>query len=209
MGGSRILVVDDEKNILGLLELELGYEGYKVDTALDGREAIKKAQENIYDLILLDIMLPGISGIEVCRKIRKFSDVPIIMLSARDDINSRVMGLDTGADDYLIKPFLIEELLARVRVCFRRKAKERLKLQPESQSQSQYLIADTLRVNTLTHEVSRSDKTIELTKKEYDLLVYLLQNKFIVLSREQILEIVWVRIYMMVRCNHYLASLLD
>ncbi|MDK2919560.1 MAG: hypothetical protein PWQ37_2293 [Candidatus Petromonas sp.] len=179
----NILIVEDEKQIVRFLELELKYEGYIIDTAFDGREGLKKAEENRYDLILLDIMLPELNGMEVCRRIRQFSNLPIIMLTAKDDVTDKVMGLDIGADDYITKPFAIEELLARIRAALRRKS--------EVVENLENLQIGNLTMDLSKHQVNRNGKLIELTKREYDLLEYLMKNKGIVLTREQILEKVW------------------
>lgn len=178
----RILIIEDEKQIARFLELELKYEGYVVEIEYDGREGLRKVEENVPDLILLDIMLPEVDGLEVCRKIRGFSKVPIIMLTARDETADMVMGLDIGADDYISKPFIMEELLARIRAALRRSQPAQI---------SKILIADDLRMDLSKHRVYRGNKVIDLTKKEYDLLQYLLMNKGIVLTRDQILEKVW------------------
>ena len=179
----RILIIEDEKQIARFLELELTHEGYAVDIETDGREGLNKVKETHYDLILLDIMLPGINGMEVCRRIRQFSDIPIVMLTARDEITSKVMGLDIGADDYITKPFSIEELLARLRVVLRRRN--------TGFNSSKTLQIKDLVMDLTSHHITRNGKVIELTKKEYDLLEYLMQNQKIVLTREQILEKVW------------------
>lgn len=178
----KILIIEDEKQMAMFIEMELNHEGYSVDVEHDGREGLKRIEENEYDLILLDIMLPGLNGMEVCRRVRQFSDVPIIMLSARGEITDRVMGLDIGADDYLTKPFAIEELLARIRVV-RRKNTVKTKFHE--------LKVSNIVMNNTTHQVTRGGKIIELTKKEYDLLEVLLSNKNIVLTREQLIEKVW------------------
>jgi DNA-binding response OmpR family regulator len=178
----KILVIEDEENIARFIKLELNHEGYIADVATNGLDGLSKVKQNTYDLIILDIMLPRVSGIEVCKKVRQFSDIPIIMLTAKDDIYAKVMGLDTGADDYMTKPFAIEELLARIRANLRRKNEE---------LNSTILIAKDLVMNLEKHQVTRDGKTIELRKKEYDLLEYLIRNKEIVLSRNQILEKVW------------------
>jgi two-component system, OmpR family, response regulator ArlR len=179
----RILIIEDEKQIARFLELELTHEGYTVDIQTDGRTGLNKIKETHYDLILLDIMLPGINGMEVCRRIRQFSDIPIVMLTARDEITSKVMGLDIGADDYITKPFSIEELLARLRVILRR--------QNTNSNPAKVLQIKDLMMDLTSHHIIRSGQIIELTKKEYDLLEYLLKNQKIVLTREQILEKVW------------------
>lgn len=179
----KILIIEDEKHIARFLELELVHEGYCVEIEYDGRNGLKRVEENEPGLILLDIMLPGINGIEVCRRIRQFSKVPVIMLTARDETTDKVMGLDIGADDYITKPFVIEELLARIRAALRKKVQD--------EKDQRALAAGNLRMDPLKHQVMRNNEEIELTKKEYDLLEYLLFNKEIVLSRDQILENVW------------------
>lgn len=178
----KILLVEDEKQMAIFVDMELTHEGYKVDIAYDGREAVKKAEENEYGLILLDIMIPSINGIEVCRRIRQFSRVPIIMLTAKSDISDKVMGLDVGANDYLTKPFAIEELLARIRVYEREKHREN--------RNDEIKVRDVVMDNR-THQVERAGKKIELTKKEYDLLETLLLNKNLVLTRDQLIEKIW------------------
>ncbi|MBZ9622254.1 response regulator transcription factor [Clostridium sp. FP2] len=178
----RILLVEDEKLISMFVEMELDHEGYKVDLAWDGREALNIAEESQYDLILLDIMIPGINGIEVCRRIRQSSMVPIIMLTAKSDISDKVLGLDVGANDYLTKPFAIEELLARIRVYERNKS--------ISDNRCEIKVRDIV-IDNKAHNVKRSGKEIELTKKEYDLLEMLLINKDVVLTRAQLIEKVW------------------
>ncbi len=178
----KLLIIEDERQIARFLELELSHEGYQVDLGSDGREGLEKVKQNHYDLILLDIMLPGLSGMEVCRRIRHFSSIPIVMLTAKDDIESKVMGLDIGADDYITKPFSIEELLARLRVALRHQTKD---------SSPKELYFKDLVMDQIRHQVTRKGKNLELTKKEYDLLEYLIVNQGIVLTRENILEKVW------------------
>jgi DNA-binding response OmpR family regulator len=178
----KILLVEDEKQMAMFIEMELTHDGYKVDVEYDGREALNQVGNTEYDLILLDIMIPGLNGIEVCRRIRQFSFVPIIMLTAKSDVSDKVLGLDIGANDYLTKPFAIEELLARIRVYTREKV-----LKNEV---SKIKLKDIIMDNK-THQVWRAGKEIELTKKEYDLLKTLLINKNIVLSRTQLIEEVW------------------
>lgn len=179
----KILVIEDEKKIARFLELELTHEGYEVHCEHNGRAGLEKAEKSGYDLILLDILLPGLNGIEICRKIRQTSGVPIIMLTAKDDTADIVAGLDIGANDYMTKPFAIEELLARIRTVFRSLGnKENL---------SDILTTADLSVDLAKHLVSRSGQQIDLTKLEFDLLIYLLKNKGIVLTRNQMLETVW------------------
>ncbi len=188
MPSYKILIIEDEKQIARFIELELKHEGYDVYMCYDGKEGLKKVEEIHPDLIVLDIMLPGINGIEICRKVRQYSNVPIIMVTAKDDIPDKVMGLDSGADDYVTKPFAIEELLARIRAALRKS--KQLNIIREVLT-----IAD-LTIDTSKRIVKRADKIIELTKREYDLLEYLVRNKGIVLTRDQILENVWGYSYM-------------
>ena len=183
MSRIRILIIEDERQIARFLELELSHEEYEVDIAYDGREGLEKVNSEKYALILLDVMLPGINGIEVLRRIRQNMETPVIMLTAKDEVTDKVMGLDTGADDYVTKPFLIEELLARIRAALRKK---------DGRKQDTTLLkVSDLELDTLRHETKRADHAIELTKKEYDLLEYLIRNKGLVLTRSQILEKVW------------------
>lgn len=177
----RILIVEDEKQIARFLQLELQHEGYSVITENNGLEGLNRLKVEDFGLVLLDIMLPGIDGIEVCKELRKFSDIPVIMITARDATTDKVKGLDIGADDYITKPFEIEELLARIRALFRRR--------PDKSSN--ILEAADLTIDTEKYQVRRANKKIELTKKEYDLLVYLLENQGIVLNREEILNTIW------------------
>lgn len=164
------------------IEMELTHEGYKVDIVYDGREALEKVENTEYQLILLDIMIPGLNGIEVCRRIRQFSCVPIIMLTTKSGVSDKVLGLDVGANDYLTKPFAIEELLARIRVYGREKLVK---------SKFDEVKVKEIVMDNKTHQVWRSGREIELTKKEYDLLEKLLINKNIVLTRERLIEKVW------------------
>ena len=182
-----ILVVEDEEKIARVLELELEYEGYSVTKVLEGFEALEAYRTGSWDLILLDVMLPGLSGIEILRRIRK-SDLltPVILLTAKSSVEDKVSGLDLGANDYITKPFQIEELLARIRAAFRIKKAE----QPEIENTDLVRFAD-LSIDRKTREVIRAGESIELTPREFDLLVYLLTNKRQVLSRDQIVEAVW------------------
>lgn len=182
----KILVVEDESKIARFIQLELEYEGYKVVVAGDGRTGLETYNQGGFDLILLDLMLPRMSGIEVCRRIRQSDEtVPVIMLTAKDDVTDKVMGLDMGADDYMTKPFEIEELLARMRVALKRKGQKRDK------HAGVMLTHGKLTINELKREVTYGEDVIELTKKEYELLKYLLENRNIALDREKILERVW------------------
>jgi two-component system, OmpR family, response regulator ArlR len=179
----KILVIEDDKRIARFIEIDLQQEGYTVEIRFDGRSGLKHVEEFVPDIVLLDVMLPEINGIEVCRRIRLFSGVPIIMITARSEVTDKVMGLDIGANDYITKPFAIEELLARIRVWLR-------KADGDAKAGKQLSIADLI-MDTSRHQVSRNGQIIALTKKEYDLLEYLLRNKEIVLSRDQIVENVW------------------
>lgn len=179
----KILVIEDEVKIARFLELELTHEGYQVDIAYDGRTGYEKAVSGEIDLIILDLMLPELSGIEVCRRVRKESDVPIIMLTAKDDVTDKVMGLDSGADDYMTKSFAIEELLARIRVILKRRGK--------TEENSNVLKAGKLILYKDEHRVTFEGKEIALSKKEFQLLSYLMDNRGIVLSREKLLDHVW------------------
>lgn len=183
MKNKDILIVEDDRAIVRILELEFKHEGYTYDIAFDGKDGLEKFQNAQYGIVLLDLMLPEISGLEVCRKIRKSSSVPVIMLTARRDITDKVIGLDLGADDYITKPFEMEELLARIRAGIRR-GKTRI-------NELKLLELADLSVNLLTREVVKQGDSIELTKTEYDLLEYLLTNKGQVLTRDQIIEHIW------------------
>ncbi|MCR4875897.1 MAG: response regulator transcription factor [Clostridiales bacterium] len=182
---SRILVVEDERKIARFLELELTHEGYEVMTAGDGRTGLEMAEKNAPDLMILDLMLPELSGIEVCRRLRHSSDLPIIMLTAKDDVSDKVMGLDMGADDYMTKPFAIEELLARIRVALR---KPRM---PGSDSREQICRAGQLTVNPARYEVRFGEEPVQLTKKEFDLLLYLMTHRGKAVTRDELLENIW------------------
>ncbi len=180
----NVLIIEDENKIARFIELELRHEGYNVDIVSDGREGLNKALSNDYDIIVLDVMLPSLNGMEVLRRIRAVSDVSVIMLSAKGDITDKVMGLDIGADDYMAKPFAIEELLARIRVCLKRKSGLASKVKEE-------LKVGKLVVNEKKHKVTYDNYEIELTKKEFDLLKYLIENKGVVVTRDNVLEKIW------------------
>ncbi|KOO40420.1 response regulator transcription factor [Priestia koreensis] len=180
----KILIIEDEESITEFLELELKHEGYEVEVAHSGRLGLEKALERDYDLILLDLMLPELSGVEVCRRVTSVKDTPIIMLTARDSVMDRVMGLDNGAEDYIPKPFSIEELFARMRVVFRRKEKT------ENQFDHKISFKD-IELDTISRTVKKSNENIELTKREYDLLLFFLQNINRVLTREIIMDRIW------------------
>jgi two-component system, OmpR family, response regulator len=186
MEKGTILVIEDEEKIARLLELELEYEGYSVTKVFDGLDALEKFRAHNWDLVLLDVMLPGISGIEILRRIRKNDrTTPVILLTAKTSVEDKVSGLDLGANDYITKPFQIEELLARIRAALRFKKTE------QSIEDVSLLSFEDLIVNQKTREVLRAGESIELTPREYDLLIFLMDNKRQVLNREQILEAVW------------------
>ena len=185
----KILIVEDELTLQETLAYNLEHQGYQVFTASDGNKAIELAKECNPDLILLDIMLPGIDGFEVCRILRKDMLVPILMLTARDDEIDRVVGLEVGADDYLTKPFSMRELVARVKALLRRVRQ----MQSNNPAEEKHQIFDfgNLRIDESRHEVSLDGIAINLKPKEYDLLLYLARHRGHILSREQILEEVW------------------
>ena len=180
----RILIVEDETKLARFVELELTHEGYAVDKAPDGREGLSKMETGDYDLVLLDIMLPGLNGLEVLRRARRSVDTPVIMLTARDTVMDKVTGLDMGAEDYVTKPFEIEELLARIRVCLRKSARRET-------SVSNVLVVGPLSLDPDRHTVSCDGQPVELTHREFDLLKILMENKGIVLSRNTLIERVW------------------
>jgi two-component system response regulator MprA len=177
----RILVVDDDPEIVSFVRRGLAYEGYKVDTAADGSEALAKAREKEPDLVILDIMMPGIDGLEVSKRLRQGSDVPILMLTAKGTVADKVTGLESGADDYLVKPFAFDELLARVRALLRRH-------QPREEETLRF---SDLSLNTATREVRRGNDPIELTAQEFDLLELFMRHPRQVLKRDLIYERVW------------------
>lgn len=187
---TRILVVEDEEKIARFVELELVHEGYEVKTTTDGRDGLSLAESGGFDLMLLDIMLPGLNGIEILRRLRKTSNLPVIMLTARDAVMDKVSGLETGANDYITKPFAIEELLARIRVCLRNKDLNNTVMS------TAILEWGALKLDTARHEVSYDGRPAELTGREFSLLQTLLENKNIVLSRDTLLEKVWGYDYM-------------
>ncbi len=177
-----ILVVEDDRRIRDMVRRGLLFEGYEVAVAEDGENALRLAREHMPDAVILDIMLPGMSGLEVCNRLRSASTVPILMLTARDAVQDRVTGLDAGADDYMVKPFSFEELLARLRALFRR---HRMEAAPDI-----YQFAD-LTLNPRTHQVFRDKEEIPLTAKEFDLLELFMRHPNQVLTREQIYDHVW------------------
>lgn len=177
----RILVVDDDPNILKVIQRGLGFEGFRVLTATSGEEALAAAREEAPDLIVLDIMLPGLDGIEVCKRLRGGLKTPILMLTARDAVRDKVAGLEAGADDYLAKPFVFDELVARVRALLRRAAPEG----PE------VLRFGDLTLDTGTREVSRGGRRMQLTAREYELLEFFMRHPRQVLTRDLIFQRVW------------------
>jgi len=179
--GGRVLVIEDDTEITDALRRSLRHEGYEVRTAGDGVEALDAAAEFIPDLVVLDLGLPRLDGIEVCRQLRADGDVPILILTARTETNDRVTGLDSGADDYLVKPFERQEFLARIRALLRRR--------PPRGSAS--LAVGNLTLNPDTREVHRANREIELTNREFELLEYLMRNERLVVSRERLLDEVW------------------
>ena len=181
---TKILLVEDEEKLARFVELELTHEGYQVEKAFDGRTGLELAEKGGFDLLLLDIMLPGLNGLEVLRRLRmEGSGVPVFMLTARDAVMDKVTGLDMGADDYVTKPFSIEELLARIRAALRK--------QTVQKKEDSLLSCADLTVDVSRHRVTRGGREIELTGREFSLLQFFMENKTIVLSRDQLLEKVW------------------
>ena len=187
MGKPRIFIVEDERRIARFLQIELEHEGYETATEENGLRAFERIAQEEYDLVLLDIMLPEMDGMTICRKVREISDIPIIMLTARDDVEDKVNGLDIGADDYMTKPFAIQELLARVRNALRKQRSGENGEGPEGEK----LQVKDLIMYPSRYEVTVQGEEVQLTKKEYSLLEYLLRNKRNVLTRDQILQEVW------------------
>lgn len=178
---ARILVIEDDEAILAFLRRGLGYEGYEVDTAENGQKGLASAGGNRPDLVVLDWMLPGMDGLEVCKRLRTMGKIPILMLTAKDSVSDRVQGLDAGADDYMVKPFNLEELLARIRALLRR---------TQTPKQKSYTFAD-LTLDTGTRRAERGERVIDLTAKEYELLELFMRNPRQVLTREMIYDNVW------------------
>jgi len=179
----KILIVEDEEKLARFLELELKHEGYAVEKVFDGRTGLELAESGRFDLILLDVMLPKLSGLELLRRLRRSHETPVIMLTARDAVMDKVTGLDMGANDYITKPFEIEELLARIRVALRRRTPK-----PET---GELLISGNLTLDPARYTVSWSGEKLSLTNREFELLHALMLNRGIVLSRERLLEQVW------------------
>lgn len=181
MSSPRVLVVEDDGDIADVLRRSLAMDGYEVKLAADGETALDSAGDFAPDAVVLDLGLPGIDGVDVCRALRSEGDVPILMLTARDGLDDRVEGLDSGADDYLVKPFERAELLARLRALLRRRP-------PRG---SAFLVTGDLRLNPDTREALRGDRELELTGREFELLEHLLRNERLVVSREKLLDEVW------------------
>ncbi len=181
----KILIVDDEPILLKGLTFNLSQDNFEVDTATNGKEAYHKIIENDYDLVVLDLMLPEMDGLEICQKVRETSMVPIIILTAKGDDSNKVLGLEYGADDYLTKPFNILELKARIRAILRRVQSKK------KSSRSNIIEEGEFIINTLGRKVTLNDKDISLTAKEFDLLLLLVMNKEKIFSREELLELIW------------------
>jgi phosphate regulon transcriptional regulator PhoB len=186
---TRILIVDDEPPIIDVLEYNLKKANYEVIVARDGQEALEKARRQRPDLVILDLMLPKMDGLEVCRALRRDGDLPIIMLTAKDEEIDRVVGLELGADDYVVKPFSVRELLARVKTVLRRSGPK--PLETESEAVSEVLQVGDLRLDTARHEVHLGQTELDLTSLEFDLLHVLMAHADRVLTREQLLDRVW------------------
>lgn len=184
---SKILIIEDEKNLARFVELELKHEGYETEVHFNGRTGLEAALAEDWDAILLDLMLPELNGLEVCRRVRQVKNTPIIMMTARDSVIDRVSGLDHGADDYIVKPFAIEELLARLRALLRR-----ISIEGENNTAKQTTIKyrDVV-IEKENRVVRRGDDIIELTKREYELLLTLMENVNVVLARDVLLSKVW------------------
>jgi two-component system response regulator MprA len=178
---ARILVVDDDVAIAASIRRALAYEGYRVTLVHDGPGALASVRDEPPDLVVLDVMLPGLDGVEVCRRIRATDELPVLMLTARDAVHDRVTGLDAGADDYLVKPFAYDELLARVRALLRRQAR----------GEHDLLRFADLRLDLAAREVHRGDRLVELTALQFDLLAYFARSPRVVLSRDRLLDAVW------------------
>lgn len=179
----KILVIEDEENIASFIKMELTYEGYEVENCYDGKEGLHKALSGDYHLVLLDLMLPTLNGIEICRRIRKLKTTPIIMLTARDSVMDKVSGFQMGADDYVVKPFAIEELIARIEAILRRSSNN-------IENQNVMEFKDII-INIESRTVECNGKLINLTTKEYELLVYLVKNQNKVLTRDYLIENIW------------------
>jgi DNA-binding response OmpR family regulator len=187
---SKILIIEDEKNLARFVELELQHENYETAVELNGRKGLERALNEDFDAILLDLMLPDLNGLEIARRVRQVKKTPIIIMTARDSVIDRVSGLDHGADDYIVKPFAIEELLARLRAVLRR-----VKMEEDNNtgalSKQKIVKYDDLTIETANRIVHRGDEAIDLTKREYNLLMTLIENKGNVVTRDQLLNQIW------------------
>ena len=181
----KILVVDDERLLVKGIKFNLEHEGYKVDTAFDGRTAVEMARSNGYDLIILDVMMPEVDGLEACMRIREFSDVPVIMLTAKSEDTDKLMGFDCGADDYITKPFNILEVKARVKALLKRSGGT------AAEKKTQYITIGALSLDTEQRVALKGGEAVELTAKEYDLIELLMKNQNRVYSRENLMNILW------------------
>ena len=190
---SKILIIEDEEKIARFVELELSHDGYETDKATNGREGLEKIESGGYDLVILDIMLPELNGIEVLRRARRTTDVPVILLTARDSVTDKVSGLDMGANDYITKPFAIEELLARIRAILRssEKAAEKAPEPTEKEEDGSILSCSGVEMNTDSHEVTYNGQPVELTNREFILLRTLMENKNVAMTREKLLCDAW------------------
>lgn len=190
---SKILIIEDEEKIARFVELELSHEGYETDKATNGREGLEKIESGGYDFVILDIMLPELNGIEVLRRARRTTDVPVILLTARDSVTDKVSGLDMGANDYITKPFAIEELLARIRAILRssEKAAEKAPEPAEKEEDGSILSCSGVEMNTDSHEVTYNGQPVELTNREFILLRTLMENKNVAMTREKLLCDAW------------------
>lgn len=190
---SKILIIEDEEKIARFVELELSHEGYETDKATNGREGLEKIESGGYDLVILDIMLPELNGIEVLRRARRTTDVPVILLTARDSVTDKVSGLDMGANDYITKPFAIEELLARIRAILRssEKAAEKAPEPAEKEEDGSILSCSGVEMNTDSHEVTYNGQPVELTNREFILLRTLMENNNVAMTREKLLCDAW------------------
>ena len=187
---SKILIIEDEKNLARFVELELQHEKYDTTVESNGRKGLDLALRDNYDAILLDLMLPDLNGLEIARRVRQEKTTPIIMMTARDSVIDRVSGLDHGADDYIVKPFAIEELLARLRAVLRRVQIEK-RASGEAAGVQRVIRFNDLTIETANRIVHRGDKTVDLTKREYNLLMTLIEHKNNVVTREQLLKKIW------------------
>ena len=187
----KILVVEDEKNIATVLAYNINKEGYDCDVAYDGETGLNMALKGNYDLLLLDIMLPKMTGFEICEKVRMISQVPIIFVTAREEEKDRVLGLETGADDYVTKPFFFKELMARIRANIRRSSGEFVKKQPEENPAPDPIRVGELVIDRERYSVTKAGEVVDLSKKDYDLILFLAENVGTAFTREELLEKIW------------------